>query len=185
MPFTSGTFSPYTPGNPVVTGTTISSTAFNNTVNDIATGLSTALLKDGTQSVTANIPLNNFKLTGVALATTTGDALSYGRAAVVTTIRATAGYATVSDVTASTATATPVTLFSALISGRYDMIVYVADLGVATTSTATIASDGTNVKITASSLGANMSITLSGSNVQATQATGSNQVMAYAYSLIR
>lgn len=56
MSFSSGTFSLFTPGNPVVTGTTIASTWANNTLNDIATGLSTAVLKDGTQTATARIP---------------------------------------------------------------------------------------------------------------------------------
>lgn len=77
MPFSSGTFSLYSPGNPVVTGTTISSTWANNTLTDIATGLSTAVLKDGTQTITANIPMNSFKITGLAAGTTNGDAVRY------------------------------------------------------------------------------------------------------------
>lgn len=77
MAFSSGTFSLYTPGNPVVTGTTISSTWANNTLNDIATGLSTCLLKDGTQTVTANIPMNSFKFTGLAAGTAAGNSLRY------------------------------------------------------------------------------------------------------------
>ena len=57
MPFNgAGQFSVYTPGNPTVTGTTISSTVNNNTNTDFATGLSTALLKDGTQTATAKVP---------------------------------------------------------------------------------------------------------------------------------
>ena len=52
----SGVFSLYTPGNPVVTGTTISSTWANNTLTDIATGLSTAICKDGQTTTTAIIP---------------------------------------------------------------------------------------------------------------------------------
>lgn len=52
----SGTFNLYTPGNPVVTGTTISSTWANNTLSDIATGLSTAITKDGQTTITATIP---------------------------------------------------------------------------------------------------------------------------------
>lgn len=55
MPYSSGTFT-LVAGNPVVTGTTISSTWANNTLNDIATALSTAMLKDGTQTCTASIP---------------------------------------------------------------------------------------------------------------------------------
>lgn len=74
MAFSSGTFSLYTPGNPVVTGTTIQSTWANNTLTDIATGLTTCLLKDGTQTVTANIPFSGFKLTGIGAATALTDA---------------------------------------------------------------------------------------------------------------
>ena len=74
MPFTSGSFSLYTPGNPVVTGTPISSTVQNNTMNDVATGLSTCILKDGTQTVTANIPFAGFRLTGIGAATAVTDA---------------------------------------------------------------------------------------------------------------
>lgn len=56
MSFSSGTFSLYVTGNPVVTGTTITSTWANNTLNDIATGLSTCVLKDGTQTTTSAVP---------------------------------------------------------------------------------------------------------------------------------
>ena len=73
MAFSSGTFSLYTPGNPVVTGTTISSDWSNNTLNDIATGLSTCVLKDGSQTITANIPMSGFTLTGIAAADANGE----------------------------------------------------------------------------------------------------------------
>ena len=56
MAFSSGTFSLYTPGNPVVTGTTIASSWANNTLSEIATGLSTCVLKDGSQTVTTAAP---------------------------------------------------------------------------------------------------------------------------------
>lgn len=58
---------------------------------DIADGLSNCITKDGQTTITANIPFNNKKATGLATATTTGDALSYGRAAVVTTLAITEG----------------------------------------------------------------------------------------------
>lgn len=77
MAFSNGTFSLYTPGNPVVTGTTIQSSWANNTLADIATGLTTCVLKDGSQTITANIPLSGFKLTGLGAATVAGDALRY------------------------------------------------------------------------------------------------------------
>lgn len=52
MPYTNGTFSLYTPGNPVVTGTVIASTWANNTLNDIASALTT-LGQSSTTGLTA------------------------------------------------------------------------------------------------------------------------------------
>jgi hypothetical protein len=75
MPFSSGTFTLYSPGNPVVTQTTISSSWANNTLTDIATALSACLLKDGTQTITANIPMSGFRLTGLGAATALTDAI--------------------------------------------------------------------------------------------------------------
>lgn len=75
MPFSSGTFSLYTPGNPVVAGTTIAVSWANNTLNDIATGLTTCLLKDGSQTVTANIPMAGFKFTGLGAGSAAADSV--------------------------------------------------------------------------------------------------------------
>jgi len=78
MPFSgSGTFSPYTPGNPVVSGSTISSSAFNNTIQDIATGLTNAITRDGQSPATADIPMGGHKLTGLAAAAANGDAVRF------------------------------------------------------------------------------------------------------------
>ena len=52
----SGTFQINTSGQPVVTGTVISSTAFNALTADLATGLSTAITKDGQTATTVRIP---------------------------------------------------------------------------------------------------------------------------------
>ena len=81
-----GTFLINTAGQPVVTGTTITSTAFNALTADLATGLSTAITKDGQTVVTANIPLNTFKLTGIGAPTATNDALTYNQPAVVSSL---------------------------------------------------------------------------------------------------
>jgi len=51
----SGTFSINSAGQPVITGTVISSTAFNALTADLATGLSTAITKDGQTTTTARI----------------------------------------------------------------------------------------------------------------------------------
>jgi len=75
MPYNgSGVFAVYTPGNPVVTGTTISSTVQNNTMSDFATGLSTCITKDGQTTVTADIPMAAHKITGLAAGTASTDA---------------------------------------------------------------------------------------------------------------
>ena len=81
-----GTFLINTAGQPVVTGTTITSTAFNALTADLATGLSTAITKDGQTVVTGNIPLNGFKLTGVGAPTAINDALTYNQPALVSTL---------------------------------------------------------------------------------------------------
>ncbi len=77
MPYSAGSFSLYATGNPVVTGTTISSSWANNTLSDIATGLSTCVLKDGSQTITANLPMSSFKITGLAAGSTNGDSVRY------------------------------------------------------------------------------------------------------------
>jgi hypothetical protein len=56
-------------GNPVVTGTTISSTWANNTLTDIGTALTASIANDGQTPITANLPMSNFRHTGVANAT--------------------------------------------------------------------------------------------------------------------
>ena len=75
----SGTFQINTSGQPVVAGTVISSTAFNALTSDLATGLSTAITKDGQTTVTANIPLAGFKITGLGAATVGTDAVRYSQ----------------------------------------------------------------------------------------------------------
>jgi hypothetical protein len=75
----SGVFQINTTGQPVVAGTVISSTAFNALTSDLATGLSTAITKDGQTTVTANIPLAGFKITGLGAATVGTDAVRYSQ----------------------------------------------------------------------------------------------------------
>mgnify|MGYP003642827634 CR=1 FL=1 len=75
----SGTFQINTTGQPVVAGTVISSTAFNSLTSDLATGLSTAITKDGQTTVTANIPMSGFKITNLGAATVGTDAVRYSQ----------------------------------------------------------------------------------------------------------
>lgn len=61
----SGTYS-LPAGNPVVTGTTISSTTQNNTMSDVATEITNSVPRDGQAPPTANLPMGGYKHTGVA-----------------------------------------------------------------------------------------------------------------------
>ena len=56
-------------GNPVVTGSTISSTWANNTLNDLATAMTGSIAKDGQTTPTGNLPMGGYAHTGVADAT--------------------------------------------------------------------------------------------------------------------
>jgi hypothetical protein len=105
----SGTFVINSTGQPVVTGTVISSTAFNALTADLATGLTTALTKDGQTTPTANIPMGNFKITGLATGTAGTDA------ATVSQIQSAYGtFLTVSGTNTITATVSPsLTAYSA------------------------------------------------------------------------
>lgn len=77
----SGTFQINTSGQPVVAGTVISSTAFNALTADLATGLSTAITKDGQSTTTVRIPFAagiNSTLVTDSTGTTTGSIITGG-----------------------------------------------------------------------------------------------------------
>lgn len=94
MSYASGTFTINSTGQPVVTGQVISSTVFNAFTADIATGLSTCVLKDGTQTLTANIPMSSFKFTGLAAGSASGNSLRYEQVNGVVTTAGDTLYAT-------------------------------------------------------------------------------------------
>jgi hypothetical protein len=56
-------------GNPVTTGTTISSSWANNTLTDIASALTASIASDGQTVITANLPMSTYAHTGVGVAT--------------------------------------------------------------------------------------------------------------------
>ena len=81
----SGTFQINTTGQPVVTGTIISSTAFNALTSDLATGLSTAITKDGQTATTARIPFAagiSSTLVTDSTSTSTGSIITAGGAGI-------------------------------------------------------------------------------------------------------
>lgn len=100
-------------GNPVTTGTTISSTTHNNTLSDIATALSDSLAKDGQTTPTANLPMGGYAHTGV------GDATARTQYAKVSQIQD-GGYVTLSSVSGTnTITATCAPAITAYAAGQF------------------------------------------------------------------
>jgi hypothetical protein len=77
----SGTFNINTTGQPVVAGTVITATAFNLLTADLATGLTTAITKDGQTATTARIPFAqgiNSTLVTDSTNTTSGSIITAG-----------------------------------------------------------------------------------------------------------
>jgi hypothetical protein len=74
----SGTYSNPYPN--FVSGTVISSAQVDANNSDVATALTQSIAVDGQSAVTANIPLANHKLTGLAAGTAATDSLSLGQA---------------------------------------------------------------------------------------------------------
>lgn len=157
-----GTFEVTTPGQPVSPHTVISSTNFNALVQDLAEGLSTAICRDGQSTVSANIPMNAKKFTGLAAGTARTDSASLaniqdGTGVYVATVGGTADAITLTPSPAITAYAAGQT-FRFIASGANTTAVTVAVSGLAgpkdvtkNGSTALVAGDipsGTMVEIT-------------------------------------
>ena len=74
----SGTYS-LPAGNPVVTGTTISSTWANNTMNDLAAALTDSVAADGQTPMTGNLDLNTHKAVNLVAGSAAGDAIEFAQ----------------------------------------------------------------------------------------------------------
>lgn len=74
----SGTYS-LPAGNPVVTGTTISSTWANNTLTDIASALTDSVAADGQTPMTGNLDMNTNKIVGLVAGTAAGEAIEFAQ----------------------------------------------------------------------------------------------------------
>lgn len=77
----SGTYTPPAASFPEVNGTLVDATRFNNTINDIAAGITNCLAKDGQNVPTANLSMGGFKHTSVANASASGQYLAWGQTA--------------------------------------------------------------------------------------------------------
>jgi hypothetical protein len=74
----SGTYNLPT-GNPVVTGTTITSNWANTTLTDIGTALTNSVASDGQTPITGNLQMGGNKITGLASGTVASDAATFGQ----------------------------------------------------------------------------------------------------------
>lgn len=102
----SGTYS-LPAGNPVVTGTTISSTWANNTMNDLAAALTDSVAADGQTAMTGNLNLSNNKIVNLATPTIATDAVTKAYADAL--VSGGAGSFTTLTVTGTTTLATALT----------------------------------------------------------------------------
>lgn len=64
-------------GQPVSANTLIEASVFNAFTADVATMLSTAICRDGQTTVTANLPMAGYKLTGLGAGNAAGNSLRY------------------------------------------------------------------------------------------------------------
>lgn len=94
-------------GNPVVTGTTISSTVQNNTMSDVATALTGSIAKDGQTTPTANLPMGTYRHTNVGngIAATDYAALGQTQSAVYQMLSSVSGVDTITATLSPTLTA--------------------------------------------------------------------------------
>ena len=75
-------------GNPVVTGTTISSTVQNNTMNDVAAALTQSVSKDGQTTMTGTLNMGTNAISNITTATGQKLVLSGGVAGPVLSVAA-------------------------------------------------------------------------------------------------
>ena len=72
----SGVYQPSATGYPAIASTTIESAKYNAVIADIATALTLSIAANGETTITANIPLAGYKITGLGNASADTDALN-------------------------------------------------------------------------------------------------------------
>lgn len=173
-------------GNPVVTGTTISSTWANNTLSDIANnGLSNCITKDGQQTVTANIPFNNNRLVTVGNGVAASDAATVGQIQSGSAVTLTGLSGTGDAITANSAPA--ITAYAVGQSFIYiptsTNTVYNPTINISTVGAKTITqSNGNGLWSGALAVGTPYEITYDGTNFRVMSGTLGNQILQMSYS---
>jgi len=194
----SGTFQINTSGQPVVTGTVISSSAFNALTADLATGLSTAITKDGQTTTTARIPFAQGINSSLATDTTNGSSGSIYTAGGVGITKAlyvgtnATVVGTLGVTGAATFSATPIfsalTASSAVATDASKNLVSVTNTGtgnnvLATSPTLVTPALGTPASGVVTNLTGTASININGTVGATTPATGSFTSLAYSTTL--
>ena len=124
----SGKFVIDTVGNPVEYDTEIDHTWANNTLAEIAAGLSNALCRDGQSTITQDIPFGGFKLTNLGDPSTRLDAVN-----VKSVVNSTGVYVSTVGGTGDAITITPSPAMSAYAAGmRYTFVAAASNTGAAT-----------------------------------------------------
>lgn len=78
MPYNgSGTYTPPAADFPAITQTVISSSKYNNTINDVAAALTNAVTRDGQSPMTAALPMGGWPITGIALGSLSAPSISF------------------------------------------------------------------------------------------------------------
>jgi hypothetical protein len=158
----SGTFNINTAGQPVVTGTVITSTAFNALTADLGTGLTTAITKDGQTATTARIPFAagiNSTLVTDSTGTGSGSIITAGGVGVAKAlwVGGLANIAGVLTTIAHTITSASANAFSVGRQGTTDPALNI-DASTALSAT------GINIKSAAAAGGVAVSVLSSGTN---------------------
>ena len=94
------------PGSQLASGETVSANENNQFRNDVAAALNVVLCRDGQSLPTANLPMNGFKLTGLAAGTANGDSVRYEQA--TSNVAITGGTISGVELTSSSIDGTPV-----------------------------------------------------------------------------
>ena len=156
----SGTFVINSTGQPVSANTLIEASVFNAFTADVATGLSTAITKDGQTTVTANLPMAGYRLTGLGAGSANGHSLRYEQlfsTSAVTLLGAMdwvkgANIASAATINLTTATGNAVHVTGAtqidavtLGSGMWRMVIFDGALTLAHSATANNLPGGANI----------------------------------------
>jgi hypothetical protein len=113
-------------GNPVVTGTTITSTWANNTLTDIASALTDSVAADGQTPMTGDLDLNTNKVINLEPATVAGNAVEYSQFVNATTTSVNITGGTINGATIGATTAA---------TGRFTTLEATSTLAVGTNTT--------------------------------------------------